>query len=500
MSTPVKTRVLIIGTGFSGIGMGIALQKAGIRDFVILEKAHEFGGTWRDNVYPGVACDVPAHLYSFSFAPKADWTKLWASGSEIQEYLVSVADKYGLRSHAVFGAKAVRIEWNELECRWHIFTEDDREYIAQFVVSGVGALHIPSVPNIPGRDSFQGDQFHTAEWKTDVNLAGKRIAVVGTGASAIQVIPAVMKEAGTLTLFQRTPAWVVTRPDFTIPEPLRLGFKWVPGLRLGARYGIHLWQEFIGEGMTKHLGLLKIIELAARRSLRTVKNPVLRRKLTPDYKVGCKRIGFAVGFYESLNDPKADIVTDKIARITEDGIVTLDADGKETLHETDAIIWATGFHVTDSYRYMGTIKGLDGVELAGLWDKTGMIAHRGITVADMPNLFFLLGPNTGLGHNSVVIMIEAQIRYVLQAIKSVEKHGAAALAPTHEAQAAYNEWVQQQLASTVQNTGGCMSWYIDEYGNNRVLWPGHTGEYRRAVRMLDPAEYDFIETDEASEG
>jgi len=492
MTSPVYTRVLIIGTGFSGIGMAIALNKAGIHDYVILEKADTFGGTWRDNVYPGIACDVPAHLYSFSFEPKPDWTKLWASGGEIQEYLLDIAAKHRLAEHAVFGAKVVEADWSDTECRWHVHIEDGREFIAQFVVSGVGALHIPQIPDIPFRDSFRGKQFHTAEWDTEIDLQGRHVAVVGTGASAIQVVPAILDEVESLTLFQRTPAWVVARPDFTIPGWLQFGFKWVPGLRLATRFGIHLWQEFIGEGMTKHLGLLNIIEWLGKRNLRNIRDPKLREKLTPKYKAGCKRVGFAVGFYQALDDPKSTVVTDPIVGATEAGLVTRRADGSSVMYEVDTIIWATGFHVTDSYRYLGHIRGTGGTDLVEQWDKTGMIAHRGITVENMPNLFFLLGPNTGLGHNSVVIMIEAQIKYVIQAIQSVDVFGADALMPKPAAIAAYNEWVQKRLGRTVQNIGGCMSWYLDEHGNNRVLWPGHTGEYRRAVRWLEPSEYEYI--------
>ena len=493
MSTIVETRVLIIGSGFSGIGMGVKLQKAGINGFVILEKAHEFGGTWRDNIYPGVACDVPAHLYSFSFEPNPNWSRIWAPGAEIQKYLVSVADKHHLRTHTVFGSKVMRVMWSDSEYRWHVSTEDGRKFVAQFVVSGVGALHIPSVPDVPGRMSFQGDQFHTAEWNSGVNLGGKRVAVVGTGASSIQVIPGIVNHVSRLTLFQRTPAWVIARPDWKIPRWMQVGFKWAPGARLGTRFGIHLWQESIGEGMTNHQQLLQVIEQLGKRNIRQhISDPELRKKLTPDYSAGCKRIGFAVGFYEALNDPKSDVVTDSIAGVTESGIVTRDNTGKETLHEVDVIIWATGFHVSDSFRYMGTIVGAGGKNLVDTWNETGMDAHRGITVEDMPNLFFLLGPNTGLGHNSVVIMIEAQISNIVQAVKAVGKRKAAALSPTKNAQAAYNDWVQHELDHTVQNTGGCMSWYFDEHGKNRVLWPGHTGAYRRAVRTLDPEEYIFF--------
>ncbi|MCA9334537.1 NAD(P)/FAD-dependent oxidoreductase [Candidatus Saccharibacteria bacterium] len=492
MATPVEVQVLIIGSGFSGIGMGIKLQKAGIKDFVILEKAHEFGGTWRDNVYPGIACDVPAHLYSFSFEPNPNWSRMWAPGGEIQEYLVAVADKHRLRKRTVFGAKVASVIWDDSMYRWHVCTDEGREYVAQFVVSGVGALHVPSVPDIPGRKSFHGDQFHTSAWDSTVDLRGKRVAVVGTGASAIQVVPGIIDEVDSLTLFQRTPAWVVTRPDWKIPSLVRFGYKWLPGTRLATRLGIHLWQESIGEGMTRHQQLLKLIEFLSKRDINNkISDPELRRKLTPTYSAGCKRIGFAVGFYEALDNPKSSVVTDSICNVTENGLVTRDSNGKESLHEFDVIIWATGFHVADSYRYMGTIEGRGGKNLVEMWDKTGMDAHRGITVANMPNLFFLLGPNTGLGHNSVVIMIEAQIRYVIEAIKAVKKQGAEALEPTAEAQSRYNEWVQHELAHTVQNTGGCMSWYIDEHGKNRVLWPGHTGAYRRAVRSLKQEEYTF---------
>lgn len=487
MATPARTRVLIIGTGFSGIGMGIALKKAGIK-FLILEKANDVGGTWRDNTYPGAACDIPSHLYSFSFEPNPNWEHIFSYGPEIERYLKAVADKYKLKGHIAFDTHVVKAEWDDKKSLWHVFTEDGREYVAQFLVSGIGALHIPSIPNVQGREEFDGAQFHTAEWDHTVDLAGKRVAVIGTGASAIQVVPAIVDEVGELQLYQRTPAWVAPRTNYAIPPWVRRAFRVVPGLRRTTRWGIYGLQELLGFGMTKWLPLLKVVQMACLYNLRrSVKDPELRRKLTPRYTAGCKRILNGSDFYRAVQNRKTTLITDGIEQITRDAIVT--ANGTE--HPVDVIVWATGFHVTDSYKYLD-IKGADGKDLVELWNREGTIAHRGITVAGMPNLFFLLGPNTGLGHNSVVIMIEAQIKYVVKAIKLADKRGAASMMPKQAAQDDFNAEVQHKLEHTVWNTGGCRSWYLDGHGKNRVLWSGNTPSYMRAARKPDPDEYDFV--------
>lgn len=425
---PVRTRAVIIGTGFSGLGMAIALQKQGV-DFVILEKADDVGGTWRDNTYPGCACDIPSHLYSFSFEPKADWKHLFSYWDEILGYLKGVTDKYGLRRYIEFNSLVDRGYWDDDECRWHVFTADGREYVAQFLISGAGALHIPSFPEIAGRDEFAGPAFHSAQWDHSIDLTGKRVAIVGTGASAIQIVPEIVGQVAELQLYQRTPPWVVPRTNEELPVSLRRALRTVPGLRALLRLGIYWAQEALAYGMTKRPNTLKIIEAYAKYNIRrSVKDRELRRKLTPRYRIGCKRILNSSTYYPAVADPKTELITDRIDRITHDGIVTADGTGREVFREADVIVYATGFHVTDSYTYV-QIKGRHGEDLVDRWNREGIGAHRGITVANMPNLFFLLGPNTGLGHNSVVFMIESQIHYVADAIAKCDRDGRASAGP-----------------------------------------------------------------------
>ncbi|MGK2855464.1 MAG: flavin-containing monooxygenase [Microbacteriaceae bacterium] len=482
----VHTRTLIIGSGFSGLGMGIALKRQGV-DFLILEKADEIGGTWRDNTYPGCACDIPSHMYSFSFEPKADWTHMWSFQPEIFDYLKGVVDKHDLRRNIRFGAHVDRAHWDETEARWHVFDASGQEYVAQFLVSGAGGLHIPLIPQIPGIDEFAGAAFHSAQWNHDVDITGKRVAVIGTGASAIQIVPAIVGDVAELQLYQRTPAWVMPRPNNAFPHWMRNVFRRVPGARALLRAGIYRIHEGVGFAMTQQPRLLKLGELMGKWNInRSIKDPELRRKLTPDYRAGCKRILNSDIYYRGIANPKTTVITDKITRMTADGIVT--ADGAE--HPVDVVVWATGFHVTDSYTYVD-IKGADGEDLVDRWNAEGMAAHRGITVAGMPNLFFLLGPNPALGHNSVVFMIESQIRYAAQAIAAVDASGAAALAPTRHAQDEFNAELQGDLAGTVFSTGGCQSWYMDAHGVNRTLWSGMTWQYWLATRRFEASEYEF---------
>jgi cation diffusion facilitator CzcD-associated flavoprotein CzcO len=483
----VHTRAVIIGTGFSGLGMAIALQKQRV-DFIILEKADEIGGTWRDNSYPGCACDVPSHLYSFSFEPKATWSKLFSPQPEILDYLKGVTEKYGLRRYIRFNSRAERAHWDDTEYRWHVFTDSGEEYVAQFLISGAGALHIPRLPDIEGLSEFEGPAFHSAEWDHDVDLTGKRVAVIGTGASAIQIVPGIIDEVAELQLYQRTPPWVVPRPDKPFPRWLKTAFAYVPGMRLAVRYGVYWFLEgALGYGMTKRPSLLRAVEALGRWNIRRhVADKEFRRRLTPTYRAGCKRILYSPDYYQAVADPKTKLITDRIIRVSPTGIVTADS----TEHTVDVIVFATGFHVLDSYTYFD-IRGAHGEDLVDRWNREGMAAHRGIAVAGMPNLFFLLGPNTGLGHTSVVIMIESQIRYVAQAIAAVDQRGAQALAPSAGAQQRYNDELQQDLDDSVWNTGGCRSFYLDEHGVNRAQWSGMTWQYWRATRKFKPTEYKF---------
>jgi cation diffusion facilitator CzcD-associated flavoprotein CzcO len=488
--SPVRTRAVIIGSGFSGLGMAIALQKQGFGagDFVILEKADDIGGTWRDNTYPGCACDIPSHMYSFSFEPKPDWTHMWSLQPEIFDYLKGVAEKYGLRRYIRFGARVERATWDDAELRWHVYTADGQEYVAQFLVSGAGALHIPLIPDVEGADDFAGAAFHSAQWDHSVDITGKRVAVIGTGASAIQLVPEIVKDVAELQVYQRTPPWVMPRPNNALPQWVGRIFTEVPGTRAAMRLAIYWLHEVVGFGMTKQPGLLRIGALLGKWNIRrAVKDKALRRKLTPDYRAGCKRILNSDTYYRGIANPKTQVITERIMRMTRDGIVT--ADGVE--HPVDVVVFATGFHVTDSYSYVD-VTGPGGEDLVQRWNREGVEAHRGVAVADMPNLFFLLGPNTGLGHNSVVFMIEAQIRYVAQAIAAVDKAGAQAVAPTRSAQDAFNADLQDGLSKTVWNTGGCRSWYLDSHGVNRVLWSGMTWQYWLATRRFKRDEYRFI--------
>ena len=484
---PVHTRVLIIGSGFSGLGMGIALKKEGRDDFVILEKAGEVGGTWRDNTYPGAACDVPTHLYSYSFEPRSKWKSLFSYQPEIFDYLKEVTDKYGLRPHITFGTTLVRGYWDEDESRWHAFSSDGQEYVAQFIVSAIGALHIPSIPQLDGIENFEGVAFHSAQWNHDYDLAGKRVAVIGTGASAIQFVPQIVDKVGSLQIYQRTAPWVLPRENVAFPASLKTAFEYVPGLRRAFRNGIYWGAEGGAYAMNRRPNLLRGLEFLGKRHIRNqISDPVLRDKVTPDYRAGCKRLLGSNTYYKAIANPKTELVTDRIAKVTADSIIT--TDGVE--RKVDAIIYGTGFHVTDAFEHL-SIKGRDGEDLVDRWTQEGMQAHRGITVAGVPNAFFLLGPNTGLGHNSIVFMIESQIRYVVDALRLVDAKGAKAIAPRRDVQDRFNAELQRKLAGSVWNSGGCSSWYLDEHGNNRTLWAGFTWEYWRDTRKVKLEEYEL---------
>jgi cation diffusion facilitator CzcD-associated flavoprotein CzcO len=484
----MRVHTVVIGTGFSGLGMAIQLKRDGRDDFVVLEKADDVGGTWRDNTYPGCACDIQSHMYSFSFEQNPDWTRSFSPQPEIWDYLRRVTDTYGLRRHIRFGTEVTGARWDADENRWHVTTAAGEEYVARFVVSGIGGLHIPNVPALPGIEAFQGAAFHSARWDHSYDLAGKRVAVVGTGASAIQFIPRIAPSVDTLTVFQRTPPWIMPKPDHAIPGWLKRVFRAVPGAQRAYRSLIYWLLESRAAGFNGRPGLMKLAQkIASRHMAKAVADPELRRKLTPDYVMGCKRVLIANDYYPALTRPNVEVVTDGVAEVRAHSIV--DTAGVE--HEVDAIIYGTGFHVTDAFDYVN-ITGVDGRDLSKDWRTNGIRTHYGITVAGYPNLFFLLGPNTALGHNSVVFMIESQIRYVAQAMRLVERSGAAALAPRESAQARFQSDIQRKLVSGVWTQGGCRSWYLDAHGVNRTIWPGYTWRYWQRTRRLDPAEYELV--------
>ncbi len=382
---PISTKILIIGSGFSGLGMAAQLRRRGYSDFLILEKASSVGGTWRDNTYPGCACDVPSLMYSYSFESRGSWSKVWSSQPEIERYLQDVADKRGVTQKIHFGQKLVSGYWSESESRWHLRTESGREYIAQFVVSGVGALHIPNFPEISGIADFKGDAFHSAQWDHSVDLEGKRVAVIGTGASAIQFVPFVQKEAMSLKVFQRTPAWVLPRKNFSVPPALRTLLSKLPIARRIARWSVYWGAESLAFGLNGHSNLMRPIEKVAQWNIeRSITDPALRKKLTPSYRIGCKRILGSNDYYPALAAPNTTVISDRIEKVTADSIIT--SDGVE--HLVDVIIYATGFHVTDGFDQLA-LKGASGEDLPSHWHQTGINTHLGITTEGFfPTCFF----------------------------------------------------------------------------------------------------------------
>lgn len=482
-----RNRVIIVGTGFSGLGMAIQLKRSGIHDFVVLEKASDVGGTWRDNTYPGCACDIQSHMYSFSFEQNPAWTRSFPSQPEIWDYLRRVADRYDLWHHIRFGQELTGARWDEAAQVWHAQTKSGGEFTGQFLVSGVGALHLPNIPALPGIERFAGPAFHSAQWNHDVDLRGKRIAVVGTGASAIQFVPRLAPEALALHVFQRTPPWVMPKPDYPIPSWAKAAFRFVPGAQRLYRDALYWLLEARALGFNGHPALLRAAERIAQGHLaKHVSDPALRAKLTPDYRMGCKRVLVSNDYYPALARDNVEVVTEGVTEVREHSVVA--ADGTE--REVDAIVFGTGFHVTDAFDNLDII-GRDDRNLAKEWATEGTRTHLGITVFGFPNLFFLLGPNTGLGHNSVVFMIESQIRYVMDAIRLTQHHGAGALEVRAAVQDEFNADIQRKLVRGVWTQGGCTSWYLDAKGVNRTIWPGFTWRYWLDTRSVEPADFEL---------
>lgn len=475
--------VVIIGTGFAGLGMAIQLQEAGIGPFVLLERAAELGGTWRDNHYPGCACDVPAPLYSFSFMPHPGWSRLYARHDEIQRYLLAVAERYRLRQHIRFSTTVDTIRYDDATRLWTITTAGGDSYRAKVVVSAVGALSNPLIPDIPGASEFAGETFHSATWDHDVPLEGKRVAVVGTGASAIQFVPEIAPRVGHLDLFQRTPPWVMPRPDRSISQWEQTLYRRVPLAQKALRGWIYCMHELRGIAFTSQPRLMQIASRSARLHLeRQVPDPVLRAKLTPNYTIGCKRVLLSDDYYPALTRDNVEVVTTGIERITADGVVT--RDGQH--HRADVLIYGTGFRVQQPFG-RGTVFGRRGQDINDAWAER-MVAYKGTTVAGFPNLFVLAGPNTGLGHSSMVYMIESQVAYVIDALRQMERGRWDTVEITPEAMARFNEDVDGRLSDTVWSTG-CRSWYLDERGRNTTLWPDLTFRFRQQTRRFDASNY-----------
>jgi len=475
---PEHVRFAIAGSGFAGIGAGIKLGQAGIEDFVILERASDVGGTWRDNTYPGCACDVPSHLYSFSFEPNPRWSRTFSPQPEIWDYLRHCSTKYGIDPHVLFNHTVTEAAWDDEAEVWRIET-DQGSLTADFFISGVGALSEPKLPDIPGIESFEGRMFHSAQWDHDYDLTDKRVAVIGTGASSIQFVPKIQPQVKELHLYQRSAPWIMPQRDRDLTTLEQRFYKLFPPAQLAMRAAIYWMRELFVLGFM-HPRKGSPGERISRRHLHSqVKDPELRRKLTPHYRMGCKRVLISDNYYPALQQPNVDVVTDAIAEITPHSIVT--ADGTE--REIDALILGTGFYVTDM-PVANYVRGRGGKTMAELWQGSPQ-AYLGTTVNGFPNLFFLVGPNTGLGHNSMIFMIETQTRYLAQCIALRDKAGARSIGVPQQVQDEFNAELTKRSRHTVW-ASGCHSWYIDKFGNNRVLWPASTVNFWRRTRRVDP--------------
>ncbi len=478
-----EVEVAIVGSGFSGLCMGIKLKQAGIENFVILEKDAVFGGTWRVNNYPGAACDVPSHLYSFSFAQNADWSRKFPLQSELLTYTEQVVENYDLMRHIRLDSALEGADYDEGKGYWRVRTCQG-EFTTKSLVFATGPLSPPGEAEVAGLENFRGKMFHSAQWEHDYDLRGKRVAVIGTGASAVQFIPEIVKQVAQLDLYQRTPPWVIPRPDRAISAFERWMLRRVKPLQALYRGLTYLHYESRYLAFAKWPILMRAIEWKARRHIaRQIPNdPALRKKVTPTYTAGCKRLLLTSDYYLSLARSNAEVLIDGIREVRADSVVT----GAGEERPVDAIIFATGFDVEHALGSI-VVRGRGGRLLSDA-AQGGLEAYKGTALAGFPNLFMITGPNTGLGHNSMIYMIESNVRYVVQAIRTVREQGLQSLEVKPEVSRKYNDAIQKRLQGTVWSSG-CKSWYLTESGKNNTLWPGFTFEYRSITRSFDHAAY-----------
>lgn len=470
--------VVIIGAGFAGLCAAIRMRQDGWRDVVVLEASDRLGGTWRDNTYPGCACDVASHLYSLSFAPKADWSRHYGGQEEILAYLEACADRFGVRPAIRFGAEVRRLAWVDAADRWAVELRDGGVLHARQVVSATGPLNRPALPEVPGQGDFRGPSFHSMHWDHRVDLQGKRVAVVGTGASAIQIVPAIADQVGELLVFQRTAPWVLPKGDGPIPRPVQALFRWGP-LRWLHRQWLYWRHEakalaFLGSG-----GARWVAEGLARRHLRRElgDRPALLAKATPRFAMGCKRVLLSNDWYPTLRAPRVRLIADGVGRVEAEGLRGTDG----TFYPVDVIVWATGYQVADALLPMEVI-GPRGRRLAEVWEAEGAPTYLGVATPGFPNLWFLVGPNTGLGHNSIIFMIESQVSLIRRALARLRRRGGRRIEVRRGAQRRFARWLDARMARTVW-LSGCRSWYLDRRGRNTTLWPSWTWRYWLATRL-----------------
>lgn len=483
-----KYTAIIVGAGFAGIGMGIRLKEMGIDDFVIIEGEDGPGGTWRVNTYPGAACDVQSHLYSFSFEPYPKWSRMFGLQDEILRYQEHCCEKYGLYPHCIFETKVNGAQYLEKENQWRVSTDKGDTFEAQFLISGTGGLSIPAYPEFEGLKSFSGSMFHSARWDHKVDLKGKRVAVIGSGASAIQIVPAIVDEVAHLDYYQRTPSWVLPKPDREISEIEQSIFSKFPTVQQLYRSVIYGMME------SRALGFVvspKIMTLAKQMGIqhikKYIKDPALQKKMIPDYEMGCKRILMSNDYYQAVARDYVDVVSDSIVQVDEKGIYTADGNYREV----DVIVFCTGFYASEDILQYDVV-GKNGKLLNEEWSD-GPEGYLGTTIAGYPNMFTIVGPNTGLGHNSMIYMIESQVRYISEAIQYMNKNKVEAIDVKPEVQRSYNEKIQKRLQNTIWKSG-CKSWYMTKSGKNTTLWPGFTFEFRAKTYFFQPKDYVLVKT------
>ena len=479
-------RTAIVGAGFSGMGMAVGLLDAGRDDFVIFERADSVGGTWRDNSYPNCRCDVPSHLYSFSFAPNPDWPETYSPAAEIHAYQRRVAEDRGLLPFIRFDHEVLGADWDDDAARWRIETNHGT-WTADFVVGAFGLLAEPVTPDIPGIETFAGEIMHSARWNHDHDLAGERVAVIGTGASAIQFVPGIQPTVGHMTVFQRTAPWVLPHRNREITKLERALYRRFPSLQRLVRNGVYYSRELVAAGMIRNKG---VTEGAKKQGLahisKSIRDPELKAKVTPEFAPFCKRILLSDDYYTALDSPNVDLNVDGIAEIRPDAIVTQTGE----VVEVDTIVLGTGFHVTDS-PMMARFRNAEGHSITDVCDKNRLGAYNGTVVPTFPNLFVIPGPNTGIGHTSLIVMIEAQVGWVLKLIDAMEQRD---LASVEVKQSVHDDWcdlMDAKTEPTVWNSG-CSSWYLDKDGRNSTLWPGLTTEFRKRLRTVDLTKFDTV--------
>ncbi len=481
MSTE-RTEVAIVGAGLSGLCVGATLRRAGQRDFVILDRAEEVGGTWRENTYPGCACDIPSALYSFSFAPNPGWTRFFAGQAEIQRYTRRVADDEGLRPHIRFGRGLRSAHWDEDERRWRLVTEDGGEVSARFLVACAGPWHEALIPPLPGLEGFGGRVFHSSRWDHDHDLAGRRVAVIGTGASAVQFVPEIQPAVEHLTVFQRTPHWVLPKPDRGVTGLERTFLRNVPGAQKLVRAGLGQMFDRLNSAMHHPQAMAQLQRLGELNLRRGVRDPVLRAQLTPQFALGCKRILMSNDWYPALGRENVTVVPAAVESIGPDSVT--DALGTE--HPVDTIIFATGFHILDM-PVAELVHGRDGRTLAERWQGSPR-AYLGTTVSGYPNAFLLLGPNVGI-NTSATILMELQAAYIRDALRAAAVAGAEVLDVDPAVQARFNAAVDEALKGTVWNAGGCRSYFLDATGRNGFNYPWTVRDLRRRMLGFDLSDY-----------